>query len=287
MIHVATVHWRSNSWIDPQLRYLERFLPGPFRVYAFLYRVPGDHSGKFFYSSAEPIKDHATKLDLLGDVITFAADDPSDPVLFLDGDAFPIAPIGPLIEQRLERHRLVAVQRYENCGDLQPHPCFCLTTVGTWRELDSDWHRGAKWVDSEGVRVTDVGGNLLAALDAAGIDWYALRRVNATDVHPLWFALYGDAEHGPLVYHHGAGFRASPGGRASVYARRQAKETTRAQVTRLVPKLGPLRGVRRRLNPSRGLLDSQVAETRMLSDEVFTELQRDEEFWRRFAGPAD
>ena len=48
MIHVATVHYRSDRWIDPQLRYLERFLPGPFRVYAFLTRVPGDHSGKFF-----------------------------------------------------------------------------------------------------------------------------------------------------------------------------------------------------------------------------------------------
>jgi hypothetical protein len=54
MIHVATVHWRSERWIDPQLRYLERFLPGPFRVYAFLNEVPGDHRGKFFYSSTEP-----------------------------------------------------------------------------------------------------------------------------------------------------------------------------------------------------------------------------------------
>ena len=27
MIHVATVHWRHDHWIDPQLSYLERFLP--------------------------------------------------------------------------------------------------------------------------------------------------------------------------------------------------------------------------------------------------------------------
>ena len=39
--------------------------------------------------------------------------------------------------------------------------------------------------------------------------------MNSTDVHPLFFALYGDAEHGPLVYHHGAGFRKSAGGRVS------------------------------------------------------------------------
>lgn len=58
--------------------------------------MPGDHSEKFFYSSKEPIKNHATRLNLLGDVIFLAADDPSDLLLFIDGDAFPVAPIAPL-----------------------------------------------------------------------------------------------------------------------------------------------------------------------------------------------
>ena len=283
MIHVATVHWGSERWIDLQLRYLERFMPGPFRVYTFLYQVPGDHRGKFFYSSTEPIKDHATKLDVLGDVISFAAEDPSDPIVFMDSDAFPIAPIGPLVEEHLERRRLIAVQRYENCGDLQPHPCFCITTVGFWQEVGGDWHRGAKWVSSDGRRVTALGGNLLAALEQAGVDWYPLRRVNSTDPHPLCFGLYGDAEHGPLVYHHGAGSRAGTGGRASVTARKEAKGTTQARMTKLIPKVGPLRGLRRRLNPSLNLRNRQIDEVRELSDEVFADIGRDEEFWRRFA----
>jgi hypothetical protein len=283
MIHVATVHWRSERWIDPQLHYLERFMPSPFRVYAFLAEVPGDHRGRFFYSSTEPVKDHATKLDLLGELIQFAAEDPSDILVFADGDAFPVAPIGALVQERLERHKLIAVQRYENCGDLQPHPCFCVTTVGFWREIGGDWHRGAKWVDSRGVRVTDVGGNLLAALERAEVDWYPLRRVNSLDAHPLWFGLYGDAAHGPLVYHHGAGFRPSPGGRESVYARKEAKASSWARGAKMVPKVGPLRGVRRRLNPSINLRERQIEETRELSDELFAEIERDEEFWRRFA----
>jgi hypothetical protein len=283
MIHVATVHWRSDRWIDPQLRYLEHFLPGPFRVYAFLTRVPGDHRGKFFYVSTERIQDHATKLNILGDVIGFAAEDPSDLLVFVDGDAFPIAPLGPLLEERLEHHRLIAVQRRENNRDVQPHPCFCVTTVGFWREIGGDWHRGHEWPDPDGRPMTDVGANLLAALERAGVDWYPLRRVNSTDVHPLFFGLYGDAEHGPLVYHHGAGFRKSAGGRVSrlAHGEPQVKQTARSRAVLLIPKVGPLRGVRRRLNPARQLRDSLREESQQLSDGVYAELERDEEFWRR------
>ena len=288
MIHVATVHWRSNRWIDPQLHYLDRLMPGPFRVYAFLDRISGDHHGRFFYTCRESITDHAKKLDLLGELIFFAAEDPSDPLVFIDGDAFPVAPIGPLIEERLERHRLIAVQRLENNGALQPHPCFCITTVGFWQDLRSDWHRGAEWLDSEGVAVTDVGGNLLAALEEADVDWYPLRRMNTVDAHRLFFGLYGDAEHGALIYHHGSGFRTSAGGRVSRMegGERRLQRTVRFRAARVVQKVGPLRDVGRRMDPVRNLRDGLRAETRRLGDEVFAELQRDDEFWRRFL-PAD
>ena len=285
MIHVATVHWRTDRWIDPQLRYLERFLPRPFRVYGFLSRVPGDHRGKFFYTSTERIQDHATKLNLLADVIGFAADDPSDLLVFVDGDAFPVAPVGPLVEEQLQRHRLIAVQRRENNRDIQPHPCFCVTTVGLWREIGGDWHRGHEWPGPEGLPVTDVGANLLAALERESVDWYPLRRVNATDVHPLFFGLYGDEEHGPIVYHHGAGFRKSAGGRVgrTAHGEGEARRTLVSRGAKRLPKTGPLGGVRRRLNPARRLRDGLREETRRLSDEVFAELRRDDEFWRRFA----
>jgi hypothetical protein len=284
VIHVATVHWRNPRWIDPQLRYLERFLPGPFRVYAFLGRVPGDHRGKYFYCSTEAIQDHATKLNLLADVIGVAADDPSDLLVFVDGDAFPIAPVGPLVDERLERHRLIAVHRRENNLDLQPHPCFCVTTVGLWQEIGGDWHRGHEWPDPEGVPVTDVGGNLLAALDRAGIDWFPLHRVNTVDLHPLFFGVYGDPALGPLVYHHGAGFRDSAGGRVTrlAYGERDVQRKLVTRMVRRLPKEGRLGTVRRRLNPARRLRDQLREETRELSDGIIAELERNDEFWRRF-----
>ena len=60
------------------------------------------------------------------------------------------------------------------------------------------------------------------------------------------------------------------------------KKTVLSRGAKLIPKVGPLRGVRRRMNPARRLRDSLREETRQLSAEVFAELQRDDEFWRRF-----
>ena len=55
--------------------------------------------------------------------------------MFLDGDAFTIADPMPLIAESLARAPLLAVRRDENVEEPQPHPCFCVTTVGTWRSL--------------------------------------------------------------------------------------------------------------------------------------------------------
>ena len=47
MIHVATVHYQSNKWIDIQLAYLRRHLHEPYRVVASLEAVPGHQEAKF------------------------------------------------------------------------------------------------------------------------------------------------------------------------------------------------------------------------------------------------
>lgn len=275
MIHVATVHWRDDRWVDVQLRYLERFLPQPFRVYAFLNKLERDHSERLFYASTEHVKDHATKLDLLADVIGFAAGADDDPILFIDGDAFPVADLEPLVAD-LGRDRLTAVRRAE-MGDPQPHPSFCLTTVGLWRELGSDWHRGHTWRNAEGRQVSDVGGNLLAALTEHGIEWRQLLRSNRRDLHPLFFAVYGD-----LVYHHGGGFRKPRGGRV-LNAQRGVHEARESRVARLLdalPDSPPARALRRRYHPARKINRELREETARLSSEMFERIERDPEFFR-------
>ena len=51
MIHIATVHWRSDRWIDIQLRYLERNVDEPYRVYAWIDEELRGHAHKFFYAT--------------------------------------------------------------------------------------------------------------------------------------------------------------------------------------------------------------------------------------------
>ena len=107
-----------------------------------------------------------------------------------------------MITESLEKAPLLAVRRAENVDQPQPHPCFCVTTVGAWKELRGDWSGGPTWPGARGIRVTDVGGSLLRAMELSGTPWVQVLRTNRVDLDPLHFAVYGD-----VVYHHGAGFR--------------------------------------------------------------------------------
>ncbi len=202
MIHIATVHYKTDKWIDIQLRYLNEHIKQPFRVYSFLCGDAAKHRDRFYYSSIEPIQDHATKLNILADIIYFAAESKNDPLIFLDGDAFPIAPLDGFIEFALKDYPLAAVQRLENIGDKQPHPSFCLTTPVFWKSIGGDWAKGYEWISTMNTPRSDVGGNLLNILGVNGVDWMKLHRTNVNAYHPVLFGVYGD-----LVYHHGAGYR--------------------------------------------------------------------------------
>jgi len=201
MIHIATVHFKSNHWIAIQRDYFRKHVPKPFRVYGWLNEVPEYPADAFDYVCTEPVMDHSIKLNLLGDMMCFAATSEKDVLIFIDGDAFPINDLGPLIG-KLEKHRLIAVQRLENNGDCQPHPCFCMTTVGDWRAWKGDWKMGYEWINPQGTTMTDVGGNLLKIMQDQKVPWLPLHRSGGAGAHPVLFTIYEG-----LVYHHGAAFR--------------------------------------------------------------------------------
>jgi hypothetical protein len=202
MIHVLTVHWHDDRWVDIQLTYLHKHVQQPFKVYAFLNGLPQKHRAKYFYSCTEPIVEHAIKLNILADIAAFNTTEADDLLMFLDGDAFPVGEVVSFGREKLRQYPLIAVQRRENDGDIQPHPCFCLTTVRFWKAINGDWKEGYRWENPQGKFVTDVGGNLLGILKEKGIDWYPMLRSNKRNLHPVFFGLYED-----LVYHHGASFR--------------------------------------------------------------------------------
>lgn len=202
MIHVCTVHWKTDRWIDPQLACLQRFVSAPYRLYSFFTGIPTTHRDRFFYARETEFWLHEAKLNILADIAWFNRETDDDWLVFLDGDAFPVAELTAWGEERLKRYPLLAVRRDENLGDIQPHPSFCLTTLRFWRELDGDWSKGFEWRIRDGRKRTDVGARLYEQLRDGGHDWYPLLRSNRADLHPLYFGIYDD-----VVYHHGAGFR--------------------------------------------------------------------------------
>ena len=111
------------------------------------------------------------------------------------------APLAPGLTGLLSAHPLAALRRDENLGDPQPHPAFCLTTVGFWKEIEGDWSAGPMWENDVGT-MTDVGGELLVTLREQDLPWRPILRTNTDNIHPVWFGVY---EH--RIYHHGAGFR--------------------------------------------------------------------------------
>jgi len=198
VLHIATSHSISPRWIEIQTRHLREHIKVPFTTWASLPLIDAAH-GASFDMVIEQKGPEAGKLNHLALEISQVAQD-QDLLMFLSPDAFPIADPIPMIEDGLSRTRLIAVRRAENGGDVQPYPCFCVTTVGAWRDLAGDWSDGYPWSALDGRRVTDLGGNLLRRLELSHASWTALSRSNPTRLDPLFFAIYEG-----VIYHHGAG----------------------------------------------------------------------------------
>jgi hypothetical protein len=268
VIHVATVHHKSAKWIDVQLAYLRRHLHEDYRVVANLEEVPRGHDHKFDRVVAARGR-HSGKLNLLAAEILDEAG-PDDLIMFLDGDAFPIADPMPAVHKALDDTVLIAVRREENGEDKQPHPSFCVIRAGDWDRLRGDWSMGYCWENQWGEMVSDSGGNLLAALERSRESWTPIIRSNRVNPHPLWFAVYGD-----IVYHHGAGFRI-PVARsiAAGHPRRWTKGEHLPAVGTAIRKLDSAR--------IRTWEDRQMAASRRLGEEIFATIAADPDFYRQF-----
>ena len=191
MVHVATVHFRSPRWIEIQVTHLRRHIPAPLTIWGSVQGIDA-RDAAHFDRAIEHIGNatHPEKLNHLAlEISNEAADE--DLLMFLDGDAFPIADLGSLLASALSEAPLLAVRRVEQANEPHPHPCFCVTTVGFWRRLPGDWSRGYSWIDGNGVAASGVGANLLRALEITDSPWLELHRSNANEAHPALFGVYG------------------------------------------------------------------------------------------------
>jgi hypothetical protein len=268
VLHIATVHHGSPRWIEVQTRHLRRHISIPYQTWTSLERIDPSYA-VHFDRVIDQAGAHAGKLNNLAMEIAHEADaDADDLLMFLDGDAFPIADPLPLIRDGLAKAPLIAVRRAENLGDAQPHPCFCVTTVGTWRELHGDWSAGHRWSTPDGRRPTDVGGNLLRALELTKTPWVEVLRSNREHMDPLLFAIYGDT-----IYHHGAGFRRRGGASRALYdSRPKPLPVPNSLVVRMIIRKIDAARVQRWTLKTRG---PQIRE----SKRVFAKIEREDPDW--------
>ncbi len=200
MIHYLTVHFRSPVWIAPQLTQLRRMTPVDFDVWVSIQGIDNEDASGFDHVYRFE-GEHPDKLNALADEVSRVAS-PDDILIFIDGDAYPIADVAAALPPMLERYPLVGVQRKESLGDKQPHPCFTATTVRFWNDAGLDWSRGGTpWTNDIGRFRFDAGGRILHRLEAMGAEWRPLLRSNKRNLHPVLFGVYDD-----LVYHHGSSF---------------------------------------------------------------------------------
>ena len=279
MIHVRTVHFMDDRWIGPQLRFLKRNLPAEHQVWGCLNGIDPAWSD-VFHATFDLEGKHADKLNELARIVAASGAARDDLLLFIDGDAFPIAPVGP---ELLGGTPLAAVRQDECNGDRQPHPCFCLTTVGFWTDIEGDWREGYRWEVETGGTMTDVGGNLLGILEGKGIEWRPLLRSNhIPEEDPMLFGIYAD-----IVYHHGAGFRV-PKSRQMLLKSRQDVlwAASESRVPAWVPVVGRLeRSARFRIADYRRRQQvTQVAnQARDVGEHVFRRILTDDEFFHELA----
>jgi hypothetical protein len=270
-IYIATVHWPVGKWIDIQRYYLDRNINTVFRQ--FLVVAPGTDTGsaRFDYVHSSAMKDHAGHLNhLLSKVLETARSD-DDILVFLDGDAFPIAPLDKYLERRLADYRLIAVQRPENRGEYLPHPCFCAARIDCWRELGAAWGKAESGTEFG----NDPGGRMLETITQNNIAWGKIFRSNKIDIHPLFFGVYDD-----VIYHHGAGFR-DPISRLELADAEMMrnKRMLRSRIAEFLPDRFCL-DWKRRVSPYRREEFRIIRKNRELQKEVFKKLTKDREFYR-------
>src|SRR5437899_285933 len=99
MLHIATVHYGSPDWVEIQARHLRTYISTPYQTWASLQEIdPSYH--KHFDHVIDQIGGHSDKLNHLAIEIRHRASG-NDLLMFLDGDAFPVADPMPLIADGL------------------------------------------------------------------------------------------------------------------------------------------------------------------------------------------
>jgi hypothetical protein len=277
MVYYATIHYKNANWIKIQHDFIVLHTPKEYEWNAIVHDC-GELSlyrdyGRIY---TQDQGSHAKNLNYLANEIILRSKSNDDIIIFIDGDAFPIVDISKIVDKVCLEQRPAAVQRLENNGDCQPHPCFAIFTVGMWKKYSGDWSSGYQWQNPQGDLVTDVGGEMLKIFQKRKIDWIKLKRTNSYNLHHLLFGVYGD-----VVYHHGAAFRLNDGGRITRLEHNYKEKLQRIDA-RIIEKITPNKYRQRirnsMIHPAGRLYHKLVKENSKLAELVYQQIKRDPDY---------
>ena len=209
MIHIITINWTTDKWIDIQLDSFKKHIKQPYRVYTRLGNMDldtyGKHKNKYDVCIQGNVGEKAHLTTGIKETIPEVKKilQPEDSIILIDSDAFLIGDISSLFD-RLKNYPLVAAQElnhdytFDEKGK-NPHPMFYLfkgNLLLTDPELEYVLTRIILSPNSNWW------GGVEAWLSKREYVYSPIIRSNGINLHPLYFAIYED-----MIYHHWAGSR--------------------------------------------------------------------------------
>ena len=212
MIHLFTLHFGSDEWVDLQLKSFEKHIKVPYKTYAIFSHMDSEtyerREKDFDYFKVSEMGKHIHKngryhvTDGHREVLPIIKENMNDSDVFMrfDSDAILIDDIDEKFIDKIKQKNFISVQEPQHEWDLNyetPHPSFwafpCkLLNEGldnAMGEIIEDGH--SNWW-----------GGVVKWLKLNNITYYPLNRTNKINLHPLYYGIYSD-----LIYHHWAGSR--------------------------------------------------------------------------------
>jgi len=208
-VHITSTHYKNPFWIDIQLKQLKKHLKVPYKTYMVHANMPegyGDYTDDFdvLVSDSRKRFHQVNGAKLILPKITNNLK-PNDIVIKLDSDAFFISDIDESFLDRVDSERFIALKEPKHEGKLTRHTAHPVFYAFKGEYLEKDFNGKSLTKALSNIKV-DGGSNWWGHVDGwlrKNVEkWGVLERTNVTNLHSLYFGIYGD-----LIYHHWAGSR--------------------------------------------------------------------------------
>ena len=212
MIHIYTLHFKDDYWVDLQIKSFKKYIKVPYKSYAIFSHMNQEmydrRKDDFDYFEVREKGRHIHKggnyhpTDGNRHIFPVIKQnlEAGDIVIRIDSDAFFVDDVNEKFVDKVINKKFLAMYEPEHEWDLNyiaPHPAF-YAFRGEYLNQGLDAAMSEMVEDGH----SNWWGLLMNWYKENKIDWYPLKRSNQINLHPIYFGIYDN-----LVYHHFAGSR--------------------------------------------------------------------------------